>query len=93
MTCNEHLELTQKIDKINQEYIKFTVQKTLENGYRDKIIEDIIERIQKIDQETITNLKETKNHWNNRIETFIDRILGGILLTITFEILTKIIIH
>lgn len=91
MTCNEHLELTQKIDKINQEYIKFTIQKTLENGYRDKLINDIIERIQKIDQETINTLKETKNHRNNRIETFTDRILGGILLTITFEILTHII--
>jgi hypothetical protein len=91
MTCEKHETLAQEIDKINKEYIEFTVRKTLENGYRDKLITDIIEKIQKIDQETITRLKETKTHWNNRIETFTDRILGGILLTAIFEILTHLI--
>lgn len=91
MTCGEHQKLAQEIDKINKEYIEFSVRKTLENGYRDKLITDIIKRIQKLDEETIINLKETKNHWNNRIEKFTDRIIGGILLTTIFEILTHII--
>jgi len=39
------------------------------------------------------DLKETKNHWNNCIEKFIDRILSGVLLTAIFEVLAKFVLY
>lgn len=91
MTCGEHQTLAQEIDKINKEYIEFNVRKTLENGYRDKLITDIIHKIEKIDNETITGLKEGYKYCNIRIQRFTDRIIGGILLAAIFEILTHIL--
>jgi hypothetical protein len=99
MSCEEHNELMKnietihtKLDKINKEYIEFSVKKTLENGYRDKLITDIIKKIEKIDTETITGLKEGYKYRKIRIERFTDRITGGILLAAVFEIITKIIL-
>ena len=98
--CNEHTnisktlnEINTKIDKLNQDYIKFTVQKTLENGYRDKLIQDTAAKIKELYNEDVQELKNHQKHYHNRIESFTDRLIGGILLAAIFELITKFILH
>lgn len=47
-----------RLDEISKEQIEFTVKKTLENGYRDKLIEDIVEKLNKKEDEEKQELKD-----------------------------------
>jgi len=83
---DNHKEIMDRLDGFKKEHIEFTVKKTLENGYRDKLINDVTQKIQK-EEEKEEKEKENKSEFRKKL--FFT--LLGAMLTLLSVLIVKLI--